>query len=257
VNKACTTSGTNLPVEITTEPVGGANRVVVRIGDLSTPWYFPNFTVEYDGWLAQSAAGFVWSVQSALPQGAQFTNMNNVVIRPDGGGAVIIGQAPAAGAPPDQTPRLTVHGSVVVDGDIGAKYQDVAEWVPVRTRMSPGTVVIVSADNSDEVMPSARAYDTAVAGVVSGQPGIILGVASESKAKIATTGRVKVHVDATRHPIRRGDLLATSDKPGMAMYSDPIDVAGTKIHRPGTLVGKALEPLANGEGDILVLLSLQ
>jgi hypothetical protein len=256
-SKACTTTGTQYPVEITTEPSGGSNHVVVRIGDLTTPWYFPNFTVDYDGWVPQSAAGFVWSVQSAVPSGAPaLTNMNNVVIRPDGGGSVEIGQNPGSG-PVDQTPRLTVHGSVVVDGDIGAKYRDVAEWVSVRTKMSPGTVVIVSADNSDEVVPSDRAYDTAVAGVVSGQPGITLGVASESKAKIATTGRVTVHADATRHPIKRGDLLVTSDKPGMAMYSEPIEVAGTKMHRPGTLVGKALEPLESGEGDILVLLSLQ
>jgi hypothetical protein len=29
------------------------------------------------------------------------------------------------------------------------------------------------------------------------------------------------------------------------------------IHRPGTIIGKALEPLEGGVGEILVLLSLQ
>jgi hypothetical protein len=29
------------------------------------------------------------------------------------------------------------------------------------------------------------------------------------------------------------------------------------MHRPGTLVGKALEPLTEGQGEILVLLTLQ
>jgi hypothetical protein len=29
------------------------------------------------------------------------------------------------------------------------------------------------------------------------------------------------------------------------------------MHRPGTIIGKALEPLDNGVGEILVLLSLQ
>jgi len=29
------------------------------------------------------------------------------------------------------------------------------------------------------------------------------------------------------------------------------------MHRPGTLIGKALEPLEKGQGEILVLLSLQ
>jgi hypothetical protein len=41
------------------------------------------------------------------------------------------------------------------------------------------------------------------------------------------------------------------------MRSEPIDVGGVKIHRPGTLIGKALQELPQGEGDILVLLSLQ
>jgi hypothetical protein len=43
----------------------------------------------------------------------------------------------------------------------------------------------------------------------------------------------------------------------MAMKSQPLDLGGVGIHRPGTVVGKALEPLVAGEGEILVLLSLQ
>jgi hypothetical protein len=74
---------------------------------------------------------------------------------------------------------------------------------------------------------------------------------------VATTGRVRVKVDATSAPIRVGDLLVTSDKEGSAMRSQPLDLGGTPIHRPGTLIGKALEPLAKGVGEILVLLSLQ
>ena len=119
------------------------------------------------------------------------------------------------------------------------------------------TVVVLNRERRNEVMPSSAAYDMTVAGIVSAQPGIILGEASSSKAMIATAGRVKARVDATRAPIRIGDLLVTSDRPGMAMRSEPIDVGGVKIHRPGTLIGKALEPLEGGEGEILVLLSLQ
>jgi len=58
-------------------------------------------------------------------------------------------------------------------------------------------------------------------------------------------------------PIHPGDLLVTSDKAGMAMRSEPLSLGGAKIHRPGTLIGKALEGLEEGEGEILVLLSLQ
>jgi hypothetical protein len=41
------------------------------------------------------------------------------------------------------------------------------------------------------------------------------------------------------------------------MKSEPVEFAGRKMHMPGTLIGKALEPLAKGKGEILVLLSLQ
>jgi len=148
-------------------------------------------------------------------------------------------------------------GDVVVTGNIGAKYQDVAEWVPAAEKLSAGTVVVLDATHSNQVTPSLRAYDTAVAGVVSAQPGLILGEAGDAKAMVATTGRVKVRVDATKQSIAIGDLLVTGTKPGVAMKSIPIDVQGISMHRPGTVVGKALEPLASGEGEILVLLSLQ
>ena len=49
----------------------------------------------------------------------------------------------------------------------------------------------------------------------------------------------------------------TSNLPGLAMKSVPAKLAGIEMHRPGTLIGKALEPLPEGEREILVLLSLQ
>ena len=150
-----------------------------------------------------------------------------------------------------------LNGDVAVNGNINAKYQDLAEWVPAAQAMEPGTVVVLNPRRSNEVMPSTEAYDTTVAGVVSAQPGVILGEAAPSKARIATTGRVRIRVDASQRPIRIGDLLVTSGRPGVAMRSEPIEFAGVKIHRPGTLIGKALEPLDRGEGEILVLLSLQ
>lgn len=157
------------------------------------------------------------------------------------------------------SPALTINanGDLKVQGNIEAKYQDVAEWVSSGGQLAVGTVVIINPGQKNEVMPSSHAYDTSVAGVVSDMPGLLLGEAGDTKSKIATTGRVRVHVDATKRAINAGDLLVTSEKPGVAMASEPIDLAGTKIHRPGTLIGKALEPLQSGEGEILVLLSLQ
>ncbi len=171
--------------------------------------------------------------------------------------------SPVAGARLDvQGGNVNVGGSItatgsITGGTVHASYQDVAEWVPATHAMMPGTVVVLNPQQGSEVMPSNSAYDTSVAGVVSAQPGLILGEGSSAKEMIATTGRVKVRVDARTHPVKVGDLLVTSDVPGTAMRSEPIDVAGVKLHRPGTLIGKALEPLSSGTGEILVLLSLQ
>jgi hypothetical protein len=153
----------------------------------------------------------------------------------------------------------TAHftSDVTVDGNIAAKYQDIAEWVESDDKLAPGTVVVISADKVNEVGPSTSAYDTRLAGVVSAQPGLALGTAGEGKYQIATFGRVRVRVDATNGPIAAGDLLVTSDIPGTAMKSQPVKVGDVQFHKPGTLLGKALEPLESGRGEILVLLSLQ
>jgi len=158
--------------------------------------------------------------------------------------------------------KLDVVGDInatgtITGGNIIAKYQDLAEWVKSSQKLSAATVVVLDQTKSNQVIASSHSYDTRVAGVVSTQPGITLGEAGASKVLVATTGRVKVRVDATNGPIQVGDLLVTSDIAGMAKKSEPLNLGGVAIHRPGTLIGKALESLVKGQGKILVLLSLQ
>ena len=153
--------------------------------------------------------------------------------------------------------KLHVAGDAQVDGNIAAKYQDVAEWVKATGELSPGTVVIIEPHESNRVAAASGPYDTRVAGVVSTRPGVLLGDGGEGKAMIAHSGRAKVKVDAGYGPIAVGDLLVTSPTTGHAMRSEPLDVGGTKLHRPATLIGKALEPFKQGRGEILVLLTLQ
>lgn len=155
------------------------------------------------------------------------------------------------------TTKLHVVGDLTVTGNIAAKYQDVAEWVPTEEQLDAGMVVVLDATKSNHVISAGSSYDTRVAGVISAQPGIVLGEKSDNKVLVATTGRVLVNVDATNGPIEIGDLLVTSDREGFAMKSVPVEIGGARIHRPGTLIGKALEPLRSGSGKILVLLSLQ
>src|ERR1043165_133160 len=155
------------------------------------------------------------------------------------------------------TEKLEVTGNIKVSGNINAKYQDVAEWVESSQELPAGTVVILDASKSNHVIASTQSYDSRVAGVISLKPGLTLGEEGEGRVLVATTGRVKVKVDATNGPVQIGDLLVTSDHEGFAMKSLPIEIGGARMHRPGTLIGKALEPLQSGTGEILVLLSLQ
>jgi hypothetical protein len=150
-----------------------------------------------------------------------------------------------------------VTGDLIVDGTINAKYQDLAEWVPSSQKLPAGTVVVLDPARSNQVIASTTPYDTRVAGVISPMPGIALGEEGVGRLLVATTGRVKVRVDASNGPINIGDLLVTGGKEGSAVKSVPAYIGGFKMHRPGTLIGKALEPLAAGRGEILVLLSLQ
>jgi len=207
--------------------------------------------------------GYSSNVALITTQGAGTGTVRPMQIAPQGTGGITIGVTGNVGIgmlPGLANPQyaLDVHGTINADEVISATYgQDVAEWVPANETLAAGTVVVLDPSTSNRVMPSHTAYDTTVAGVISGRPGVVLGSPGDRKAKVATLGRVRIRVDASKRPVRIGDLLVTSDKPGMAMVSEPAEIGGIKIHRPGTLIGKALEPLPRGEGEILALLSLQ
>jgi len=62
---------------------------------------------------------------------------------------------------------------------------------------------------------------------------------------------VPCRVDASTHAIVAGDLLIASRNVGYACRADPESGAA-----PGTVVGKALGPLAKGQGVIPVLLGV-
>jgi hypothetical protein len=191
---------------------------------------------------------------TAPPAGSGWTvNGGNVVLA---SGNVGIGTlSPAARLHVAGT--VLVTGDVVVNGNIGAKYQDVAEWVEAREALPAGTVVMADPAVDNHVQAATLAYEMAVAGVVSAQPGVILGEAGPGKVAVAQSGRVLVKVDASYGPINRGDLLVASPTPGHAMRSEPVSIGGVHMHRPGTILGKALGALATGQGEVLALITLQ
>jgi peptidyl-Asp metalloendopeptidase len=79
----------------------------------------------------------------------------------------------------------------------------------------------------------------------------ISGVAMQSQGErplLALIGRVPVKVTTENGPIHPGDLLTSASKPGYAMRCESAEKC------EGAIIGKALEPLEEGEGLILVLL---
>jgi hypothetical protein len=58
-------------------------------------------------------------------------------------------------------------------------------------------------------------------------------------------------------PITPGDPLTSSSTPGRAMRATELRVGPDAFLPSGVVLGKALEPLASGEGVIQVLVVLQ
>lgn len=137
-------------------------------------------------------------------------------------------------------PCLFVRGSGVAD---------LAENMPLAGRVAPGDVVVLTGTHDYGVARAARPYDTRVAGIISAQPRIVLQVRSEKPtAPVAMVGLVRAKATASNGSIGLGDLLTTSRVPGHLMRCP----AARRC--VGAIVGKALEPLATGEKQILVLL---
>ena len=160
----------------------------------------------------------------------------------------------------DNTAKITLRGNgtatvKVLEITGGA---DVAEPFPLSHQNVPkGTVVVIDEDHPGQLKPSDRPYDTRVAGILSGANGIQPGLTLHQNGKladgqnVALSGRVYVLADATKNPIKPGDLLTTSATPGHAMKV--MDHAQAQ----GAILGKAMTNLRAGKGLVLVLVSLQ
>lgn len=148
------------------------------------------------------------------------------------------------------------EGNVAVTGDLILTGADVAEQFDVGSNaVLPGSVVAL--DEAGRIIPSDRAYDRRVAGVVSGLgdrvPALVLdreNRSGSSRAPLAVVGKAWCLADATTVPIAVGDALTTSAIPGHAMQ------ATNRTDAIGAVIGKALTPLESGTGSVLVLVGL-
>lgn len=152
----------------------------------------------------------------------------------------------------DRNGHLTIRSLEITGG------ADLAEPFPVTDAASvePGTLVALDPENPGQLRVATDAYDTMVAGVISGaggvNPGLIMSqdeLIDGETHPVALTGRVYVKAVG---PVKVGNLLTTSDVAGHAMAATDRDQAF------GATLGKAMGTLDEGEtGLVLVLVALQ
>jgi len=168
-------------------------------------------------------------------------------------------------APTDPKFRVTKTGEVRADG---AYYSgtggfhtgnaDVAERINTSEWVEAGYVVEIDPDHPGFFRKSSSLYGTKVAGIISTSPGVILGNSfdeatddwEDNRPVLAIAGRVPLQVTTENGSIQIGDLLVSSSTPGVAMKGDPAACVGA-------VIGKAMEPLEEETGTIVVQVMLR
>jgi hypothetical protein len=173
-------------------------------------------------------------------------------------GSVIAGWA---GSGQTQVFHVDTSGTTYTYNAFVAGGLDYSEYVQLgneNTQYSPGDVIVIDATRTSHFSVSNQPRSHLVAGVYSTKPGVIGSLhpmdatPKDHEVPLALVGRVPCKVSTENGPISVGDLLVTSSTPGYAMRAD-------EDAKPGTILGKALEPLSSsaGLGSIEVLLALQ
>ncbi|UCC64972.1 MAG: hypothetical protein JSV36_08020, partial [Anaerolineae bacterium] len=153
--------------------------------------------------------------------------------------------------------RVDRTGKGYFNGGTQASGADFAEQLAVEGEEAdyePGDVLVISASADRTVELSSEPFATAVIGVYSTRPAVRAGAPDTDDPlagiPVAITGIAPCKASAENGPIQRGDLLVTSSTPGHAMRAGDSPA-------PGTVLGKAMQPLESGTGIIEVLVTLQ
>ncbi|HPC83332.1 MAG TPA: hypothetical protein P5234_08120 [Thermoanaerobaculaceae bacterium] len=140
--------------------------------------------------------------------------------------------------------KVSNAGNGTADGTFTGGGADFAELLPSRQPLEPGEVVAVAADGT--LVRTTQPYQASLLGVVSTRPGFVgdfyRDVPEEGKVALAVVGIVPVRVCDEGGPIRPGDPLTSSSRPGVAMRATR--------WVPGAVLGKALGKLDGGEGTV-------
>jgi len=157
--------------------------------------------------------------------------------------------------------KVTRSGDVYIDGSFIDTGADFAEMMATAEGVTydRGDLLVIGPDGKP--LPSSAPNVTNLLGVYSTDPGFVGGAGDDGdtrgKIPVAITGIVPLKVSAENGAILPGDLLTSSSSPGHAMKASPVTIEGITFYVPGTILGKALEPLEEGTGVILVLVTLQ
>ncbi|XOB41868.1 MAG: MopE-related protein [Candidatus Nealsonbacteria bacterium] len=110
---------------------------------------------------------------------------------------------------------------------------DLAEWIPASEDISAETIVSVDPNNREKIIASRKPYDPAIIGIISTQPGWLIGEENSDSVQMALAGRVPTRVSLMNGEIKPGDPITTSPIPGVGM----------RATKSGPIVGKAMESL--------------
>lgn len=196
-----------------------------------------SFEIQTFGGNANISIGGTSNVAVFTTSGQQVTGVMSASGNVTGGNILTSGLISATG---NITSAATIKAP-----NIDSTNADVAEKYVADRAYPPGTVLEIG--GAAEVQATTVYASARIAGVVSTTPALLMNSTERDphSVELALLGRVPCRVTGTVH---RGDLVTSSDQPGVATALDPKD------YRPGCVVGKALQGHAgNGEGVIEVL----
>ncbi len=138
---------------------------------------------------------------------------------------------------------LDTAGNLQTDGSMTANAWDLAEYTPTKNDSGePGDIMVIDADANEQIKLSTKKYEPLIAGVIATKPGLIMGsggLQEPPKGKLLSlVGRVLTKISTENGPIIVGDLITSSDIPGVGM----------KATQPGSMAGIALEAFDGKNG---------
>jgi hypothetical protein len=150
---------------------------------------------------------------------------------------------------------LNANGNLWIRGFYSSPYCDIAEiFEPSQenNKLESGDIVVLDEKQEKKIKKSSQPYSALVVGIVSTNPNMTMGLledgSNEDHPPVALLGRVPTKVTTENGPIKIGDLITTSSKPGYGMRCDDYDKC------QGAIIGKALQNLEEEEGMIEVLI---